>query len=340
MWSENMRSALFITNDQNLMNRIQIMVHDEAAQFFYADSIDDAVSIMDAQEIAVVFTPYGLDVLSGDEMLEIILDHNPRAQIILLFDDEDLLKVVRAHNTYHLCRLISSSNMKLELLPEKIDAAFARYNKDDDLKDFEKNYRLKEDKYKHALHDMSALLNDRMESYSQARKLFMTLMHHAPGTGLNAEELEEVCNYMTRVLYEYVSLYLLQDADLEHYTQHILDECHNSEQRRYLMIQIDSLLQLDPADRRRCLFVIKVITLFFSVFYERYRGRVETEETENGMILNLVYECIAKPQFAELVSDILPFNESFVREFADRVAFGTKDRIVQYKLIYKKTEHE
>ena len=41
-----MRTALFITNDENLKNRIQIMVHDEAAQFFYAAAIDEAVGIL------------------------------------------------------------------------------------------------------------------------------------------------------------------------------------------------------------------------------------------------------------------------------------------------------
>lgn len=331
-----MRTALFITNDENLKNRIQIMVHDEAAQFFYASAIDEAVGIMDSQEIAAVFMPYGLDVLSGDEMLEIILDHNPRAQIILLFDDDDLLKVIRAHNNYHICRLISSSNMKLELLPEKINAAFDRYNKDDELKEFERNYRLKEDRYKQALAEMSALINDRMESYSAIRSMFLLLMKSDISAFVSEQEAEAVLQYMGRILSEYVSLFLTQEADEDLYVLNILGECHKAEAHRFLKIDIDELKSMTREDQINCLFVIRIISLYFSIFYEKYRGKIETEETDEGIILNLIYECIANPATKELAEKILPFNEAFVKQYANRAAFGTKDRVLQYKLIYKK----
>lgn len=317
------------------MNRIRIMVHDEAAQFFYAGSIDEAVSVMDAQEIAVVFMPYGLDVLSGDEMLEIVLDHNPEAQIILLFDDSDLLKVVHAHNNYHLCRLIASSNMKLELLPEKINAAFDRYNKDEELKEFEKDYRSKEDKYKHALEEMSSLLNDRMESYETVRSLFLALMQQGIGRD-DTECTEVILAYMGRILQEYVSLFLLQEADADFYLTKTLGECHNEEERRFLVIRSDVMKEMNADQQNNCLFVIRVISLYFSMFYDKYRGKIETEESDDGIVLNLLYECIPKKELKDLPGRILPFNEAFVKQYADRAAFGTKDRVLQYKLLYKK----
>ncbi len=331
-----MRTALFITNDLSLQNRIQIMVHDEAAQFFYANTIDDAVEIMDAQEIAVVFMPYGLDVLSGDEMLEIVLDHNPRAQIILLFDDEDLLQVVRAHNNYHICRLISSSNVKLELLPEKINAAFERYNKDDELKEFERNYRLKEDKYKNTLEKMAELLNDRMESYSAIRSMFLLLVKMDIVTFLNEQEQTAVLDYLGRIISEYVSLFLLQETDEDLYVLRILGECHKTDAHRFLMIKADELKQLQDKERLNALFVIRIISLYFSAFYEKYRGKIETEETEDGIVLNIIYECIPGKDYGELPMKLLPFNEAFVKLYADRAAFGLKDRVMQYKMIYKK----
>ncbi len=330
----DMRSALFITNDEGLMNRIQIMVHDEAAQFFYAYNVDDAVSIMEEHEIAAVFMPYGLDVLSGDEMLEIILDHNSKAQIILLFDDEDLLKVIHAHNTYHICRLISSSNMKLELLPEKINAAFDRYNKDDEIREFEKDYRIKEDKYKEALSDITALLNDRMNSYNAIRTFFLSLLNLDIAKKKNEAENEAINRYLSRIMQEYVALFLLQDVDKDTYLQNVISDCHDPEQHRFLQLSCKTD-QLDCEQQTKCLFVIRTLSLFFTVFYERYRGKIETEEAENGLVLNVVFECILNSAFSGVIGEVLAMNEAFIRYFADKTAFGAKDRILQYKLIYR-----
>ena len=333
-----MRSALFLSDDENMMNRIKITVHDEAAQFYYCFSVDDAANIMDETEIAVVFMPYGMDVLSGDEMIEIIKDHNPRAQIILLFDEEDLTKVIKTHNTYQICKLICTNNMKLEELPDKIAAAFERYNKDEELRNFELDYRKKEDKYKQTLEDMAALLNDRMESYSEVRRYFLNLMRSHMKGKLTEEEFTGMHEYVGRIFLEFISLYLLREPDPDLYLLNILSECHKPDARRFLRIQCDGISLLRDDQRMRALFVIRVLSIYFSLFYSQYRGRIETEETEEGTILNILYECIPEPALASLAGEILPMNEDIVRLHADRSAFGTKEKILQYKLIYKKAD--
>ncbi len=336
--AEFMRSALFISNDESLMNRIRIMVHDEAAQFYYANSIDDAVAVMEEKEIAVVFMPYGLDVLSGDEMLEIILDHNAKAQIILLFDDEDLLKVIRAHNTYHICKLISSSNVKLELLPEKLNAAFERYNKDDEIKEFEKDYRIKEDKYKNALTDISSLLNDRMNSYEKIRNFFLALSGMYLQTEFAKAESEAFRNYLDILMQEYISLFLVKETGTNEYLDEIIKHAHEAEKHRFLMISCEHLDTLGEQDRLQCLYVIRSISRFFGIFYDRYRGKIETQEADTGIILNIVYEGIIYPAYAEVIDKILPFNDALTRQFSSRAVSGTKDKILQYKLIYNRAD--
>ena len=337
IWSRIMRSALFITNDENLMNRIQIMVHDEAAQLFYAKTIDDAVSIMDEQEIAVVFMPYGLDVLSGDEMIEIIQDHNAKAQIILLFEDEDLLKVIHAHNRYHLCKLISTSNMKLEELPHKLDRAFERYNKDDDLKEFEKDYRLKEDKYKSALDESSSLLNARMNSYKEISAFFVSLLNLEFANSRTSEETEAFDTYFSGIMQEYTNLFLIKNLDPAIYLQNIVSECHKPDQHRFLVLHGEYKDALPKDTQQKLLFLIGILSRFFTTFADRYRGKIETQEadTESGIILNIVYEAIVKPALADLFEHVLPVNENLVKHFSDRAACGRKERIIQYKMIYR-----
>ena len=332
-----MRSALFISNDENLMNRIKIMVHDEAAQLFYATTIDEAVSIMDEQEIAVVFMPYGLDVLSGDEMLEIILDHNAKAQIILLFEDEDLLKVIHAHNMYHICKLISTSNMKLEELPHKLDRAFERYNKDDDLKEFEKDYRLKEDKYKSALDESSSLLNSRMSSYRELSAFLVSLLNLEMQDSFKSEETEAFDAYLNRIMQEYTSLFLIRNTDVNLYLQSIATECHKPEEHRFLSLQGELVTTLQKEHQLKLLFVTGVLTHFFSIFSDRYRGKIETLESdmEPGVILNVVVESIIRPAYENLLEKVLPLNENLVKHFSDRAACGRKERIIQYKMIYR-----
>ncbi|MBO4902595.1 MAG: hypothetical protein J5518_07370 [Lachnospiraceae bacterium] len=318
------------------MNRIQIMVHDEAAQFYYSETIDDAVKIMDENEIAVVFMPYGLDVLSGDEMLQIILDHNDRAQIILLFEEEDLLNVVHAHNAFHICRLICTNNMKLELLPEKISAAFDRYNKDDDLREFERDYRLKEDKYKNALREMSGLLNDRMECYGSVRNMLLTLI--GSYDKLPEKVRDRICEYFGIILQDYMTIHLLEDQDPQNLLLETLARSNRGDEHRHLMIACDHLKDLTAEQQKQALFVIRFLSAYFSGFYDRYRGRIETEQNDDGIILNIVYESIPYPETAQAAIDLLPVNEALVKQNADRFAAGSKERVLQYKMFYKKAD--
>lgn len=333
MGSFIMRTALFIMNDENLMNRIKIMVHDENAQLFFADTIDDAVSVMDEREIAVVFMPYGMDVLSGDEMLEIIFDHNPNVQIILLFHDEDLQQVIRSHNRFHICKLISHSNMKLEELVHKLDAAFDRYNMDDEIKEFEKDYRLKEDKYRTALQEITSLLNDRMSSYDKVRSFFVSILSLVLSDCVSEEEKEAVSAYVNAILQDYVSLFILQEADEALILKKLSEDNNDPKEHRFLQLPQD-LSVLSGENKLRALFVIKCICGYFAFFYDRYRGKIETEETDTGITMDLIFESIAKPAYAAIAPKLLPLNESLVKSMSDRSAFGAKERVLQYKMIY------
>lgn len=328
-----MRSALFLHDDVNLINRIKITIHDDNAQYYFAESIDDAISILDSKEIAVIFMPYNFDVLSGNEMIEIVLDHNPKAQIISLFKDSELIDVVRSHNVYHLCQIICEDFFKIEDLQSIIETAFNIYNREDDIKAFELTYRQKEDKYKKTILNMSSLLNDRAESFKLICNYFNDTLILLTGNLLKNEG-NAVNNYFDNLLNEYINLFLMTDCCNTDYYKSIIDNCNDAAKNRHLMFDsgITSI-----SDDNTCKFIIYAITRYFNDFEYKYRGKLELSEQDLNYSLNIIFEAYPNNMNKSLHDNMLILLEHLFKTVSDKVLFAVKDKIVQYRIIFKKS---
>lgn len=332
-----MRSALFIHDDESLLNRIKITIHDDNAQYFFAQSIDDAIEIMDRNEIAVVFMPYNFDVLDGNEMIEIILDHNPKVQIITLFKDSDLQNIVKSHNNYHLCQIICEDFFKIEDLQSLIELGFKAYNKEEDVKAFELDYRKKEDKYKKTIVNMSSLLNDRTKSFDLIKdtlKATITLACDDFAEG----DLSKINAYFDRIYDTYINLYLVKNSSIEDNLKSIYDY-NNPEQNHYLKVDFDNFEIIKAEDietQNNVSFILFCITSFINDFYSKYKGKIELSDQGKYYSLNVVYDAIPNKDTNLPVDKIQTVLEHILSVFSDRVAYAIKDRIVQYKLMIKK----
>lgn len=333
-----MRSALFIHDDDSLLNRIKITIHDNNAQFFYAQSIDSAIEIMDNDEIAVVFMPYGFDVLDGNEMIEIILDHNARVQIIVIFKECDLQNVVKSHNNYHLCQIICEDLFKIDDLQSLIELGFKAYNKEDDVKAFELDYRKKEDKYKKAIVNMSDLLNDRTRSFELIKNAVKSTIE------LSCNDFDEgttskIVEYFDVIFQKYISLFMIKNSDLFELLKEIDSFSNKPEENHYLRIIYDgfNIVKEEVPDTLLSIsFILYSITRFFDDFYSKYKGKLELSNQEKYYSLNVVYEAIPNKNTGISLNKLQLVLEHLIGALSEKVAYGIKDRIVQYKIMIKK----
>lgn len=325
-----MRSALFLHDDESLINRIKITVHDDNAQYFYAQSIDDLISILDSNEIAVVFMPYNFDVLSGNEMIEIVLDHNPKAQIISLFKDEELIDVVRSHNVYHLCQIICEDFFKIEDLQSLLETAFDIYNRDDKLKSFERTYREKEDKYKRTILSMSSLLNDRSESYKLICGFFRDTVEF-----INDNTI--INSYFDNLLKEYIDFALIFNDKHDDYLNKINEICNDSTRNHYLKVETNNL-KLD--NESNILFIIYILTRYFIDFDYQYKGKIEINEQDMYYSINMIFEVYPNMAVDLPRNEMLILIEHIFKNISEKVLFAVKDKIIQYRIICKKSSYE
>lgn len=333
-----MRTALFIHNDESLMNRIKITVHDDNATYFFASSIDEAIGIMEGNEIAVVFMPFNFDVLDGREMIELVLGYNPRVQIIVLFEDSDLLSVVKAHNEYHLCQIVCNDFFKIEDLQSLLNTGFNVYNKEDDIKSFELDYRKKEDKYKKTLLNMSSLLNERNESYLLIRKSFTSSLNSV-FEDISDEVKDTVLSYVDKIIDEYIQLYLINHVDYSGYLGRIDNDCNDNEKYQFLKIDMDSIYKLQESDSKlfvKIVFVIYCISHYFNSFYIKYRGKIELMNMDSYYSLNIVYEAIPMNEYTDIYDKLVGLMEDILNAFSNKTVYGSKDKILQFRLMYKK----
>lgn len=326
-----MRSALFLHDNENLMNRIKIMLHDDNAEYYFSSSIDEALSLLDSKEIAVVFMPYNFDVMNGNEMIEIVLDHNPKAQIIVLFKDSDLSSVVKSHNNYHLCQIISDDFFKIEDLPSMIETAFGVYNRDDEIKSFELDYRRKEDKYKKTLTDMTGLLNDRIIGYEFVRDT-MTNSCKYLCDNLPQQINEKLSAFFDSVTEEYIKLFMINSGNLTEILTSIINDCNDSDIGRFFKSESDSNTYLNE----NIVFNTYLITRFVMIFYTKYRGKAEYSEQDTYYSLNYVFEALPSKEVSKKTDILIKILIRLLENNSDKVIFGTKERIIQFRIMYKK----
>lgn len=335
-----MKSALILFEDENLLNRIKVTLHDDAASFYYVDSADEAVAILNETEIAVALIPYRYDVLDGDELIGMLLDNNPKLQIVLFFNEEDMDNVVKSHNTYHLCKLICTNNLMLEELNQILNEAFNAYNKEELIKKMEIDYRKKEDSFKKTLFASSSLLNDRMAGYDSIEKLFGICTGYLFDQILASDDENKVIShFFDELLDEYISLMLKREPELEKYYAIILEKCHNPSENRYFMIDIPSITEFDKVNHDIFLqitFLIKAMSMFCFDFYKKFRGKAELSESKNSYILDIIFEGVSLLKDSDTNLRMEAFLKKLSGLYANKVSCGKKERIIQYRLQFSR----
>lgn len=327
-----MRSTLFLLKDEHLVKRIRITVHDESSENYYAGNIDEAIRIMEEHEIAVAVIPYGYDILNGNELIEMLLDHNAGLRVILIFEEDQLLAVVRTHNLFHLSKLICTNHLNIEDLPRLIEESYRIYNKESELKQIETDFRRRENKYKNTMNEISMLLNERMESYKEIRTSYR---HFLLFLLTRRDDREQMSACIDAVLEQFIDVFLLREKELAETCDDILLKYNDPANERSLSLQLEDDASMDPENVQKMIFSLQTILQFLYEMYDKYRGSIELTSGKFDS-LNLLLEGIRKQETASVADETNDLILEILQRISDRCAYGAKDQIFQYKLIFEK----
>ena len=264
-------------------------------------------------------------------------------QILLLFREADTERTIQLHNKYHLCSVLCRDFLALDELPKHIEDALFAYNKNDELKKIEIAYREKEEKYKKTMFEMSALLNDRMESYQEIIKLFVIYENYVlreRGNTLSESTRDSMISYQEQILQNFVQLYLLREPDQQSFFENIEEKYNRPGIKKYFKIinEVSGAFAKDTF--HHISFLISALTFYFNQFYSEYRGKIVITQNEQFYLVNLVYDVKKLEELNHAGELLLALNEKLVSAYTAKAAYGSKDSVMQFKLYFAKSELE
>ncbi|MDO4189153.1 MAG: hypothetical protein Q4D29_09205, partial [Lachnospiraceae bacterium] len=273
-----MRSLLTVVSDENLLNRIKLILTDNTIDYYYALDVDKASSIAENNEIATAIIEYESDVVSGDEICELLQAHNPDTQFIMIFNEANTINVLDVYNTLHLNKLMCKEYLVLEDLPSLIESCLHSYNRDEEIDLMDEQFKMMNEKFIQPMQEMSATLNERLSGYEYINRVFRKSLSFV----LNYSDItvNTIDNFVDRIVNDYIQIFMIKEPQIGPYFNRVSESFNDPEGRKYFkfICEEDSL----PDEHKyNLLFVLDVITIYFDCFYKYYRGKV-TVSTING----------------------------------------------------------
>ena len=123
---ENMKAGVLLINKDEELYRVTKGLLDGMCPVFHARYMDDAVSIMQEHEIAVVVAEIESDYDETTSMIKLLKQVNPQILTIVLTDISDSELVIELINQAQIFRFLNKP-VKVKFLKHHIEAAFKQY---------------------------------------------------------------------------------------------------------------------------------------------------------------------------------------------------------------------
>lgn len=337
-----MRTILFVDDDEELLNRLRAIILDKTIQCFFTSSIDDALDIMEAREIALVVADVDMRALSGREFLEMIGGRYPETILMLLSDVEHIREAISIHNDLHTNKLImkpwSSADEFVKCLLDGLDAYNAAERQRGLLNELEE----KSEKFKQVLFDMSNVLNDRMEGYQKIEETYTQILSaimRESGTGLTPDEVKCVTDFENMLVGYFVQTYFVGISEQESFGEALVNHYHEISDNRYFKFEKEVSGEIPKESFQHIRFLIQTVTVYYGLLYPTFRAKVTLQEfREDQYLINILYEL---PGYKIMENAELFMNKILVQlidNYAARYVYGEKNQVQQYKIYIQKTE--
>jgi len=327
-----MRSVLSIISDDNLMNRIKLVCNDKTVNYYYADRGEEAANLANQHEIAVAMIDFKMPGISGQELCELLLAINPEMQLFVFFDEKDAKEVLKVYNKYHVYMLMCKQFLVLEDLPSLLESCLYKYNREEEIEKLDDNVKRLNNLYLKPMNDMSSLLNERLSGYANVLKVFRNSIGFVLSS--SEESLKAIDVFADRIINDFIQIFMIKEPEVSVYFDRIHESFNKPEERKYFMFICDNVNILDE-QKHKVLFVLDVITIYFDVFFQYYRGKVSVINEGEDVIVNAIYEVRKDSKITEIYDFADKVLKNVLYEYTSDMKLGTKDSIIQFKTIVK-----
>lgn len=338
-----MHSALFVMEDASFINRIKEILNGRFIQCFFARTGEEALAIMESNQIAVAAISLSLPSMDGRELAELLLRKNERLPLMLLFEETDTRRAIHLHNRLSVCGLFCRETVSFEELLERLEAALLSYNEDSEQKRQDDAFREKETSYKNMMFEVSALLNDRMENYRKIIRHFHICGRYllGMGDGVSHTEYEAgILRYQEQIMEDFVRIYLLREPLPESLFAAVGEKCNHPAVKKYCTLTSEVTGEIEGDIFQNIAFLLSVLTSYFTHFYSEYRGKVALSQDEQFYLLDIRYEAGRHEAIKKAGEDMASLNEKLVSAYAAKAAYGRRGYITQYKIYFAKPRQE
>jgi len=272
-----MRSVLTVINDENLMSRIRIAQTDKTIRYFYAGGGEEAIHLSEDYEIAVCILDFRLPIIGGGDLCEAILNNNSKTEIILIFDEQDIKAVLAVYNSFHISKLICKQNLVLEEIPKLVEGSLHMYNRLDEIKQIDKKRNKINDKYLKPMHEMSSLLNERMNGYQQVIHVFNDCIKFI--SSKNEKTLKAFSGFVDRIINDYIQVYMVRQPEPWLFLDSLNMTYNKPEEKKYFRL-INDVKDISTDNAADILMAANLLTISFDTLYKIIDNRDFKNEDE------------------------------------------------------------
>ncbi len=330
-----MLSTLIAVEDENLLARIRSILSADHVDAFFSSEAEEAADIIQNNDIAIAILSLSFSVMDGGELAEFCMQQNSRTQLILLYSEQDTEYAVSFFNAYENCKIISYDLFKPMELSALIWEAEQDYSAESALLAQEEKFFQKESQYKKKLMDMSGLLNDRNEGYSAVIRQFLMsfrLLFDVP----DDPALDILMDHLTNVLNEYVQLFLVGTVTLSDIMDYLNNQSFDAEEMKYYHLETTGdIIPADYGTDSSCdfAFLLYLCVETFHLLAQHFRSRVNVSIKETEYRADLIYDVRVASENQKIFGYMCTIMESLGKNFSDKFLYGSKDGVIQYRMI-------
>lgn len=330
-----MLKGLFIVDDNFLLERIKTGFNDYSGyEYLFASTSEEAVSLAKDNDIAICCLYLNMEILSGDEIADIVIDENPEVRFIFIYDEKDTELAVNMFNTYDGSKIILKDNFSVENLKELFDEESKLYNAENKLHEDAKLYREREKAYKNSMSEMSNVLNQRVECYQSIVKLYTAGIEMVMPKFTKDEALK-VKAFFEKEFSEYIDKFVVDSLDVSSFFENLEAQIGDTENQKHFLVIGKESVKADELGSLIC-YMIHFISHGFCDFLEKYRTKVEIKEGPFAVRIDFLIDTRLGNVRKEFFDEYVSILNDIVVTLCDKVEKGSKDGITQYRFFYLK----
>jgi len=337
------RRILVAISDNNLLDRIKLVLGNKSSEFFYTQSIDDAKGILSANKFSLVICDLFNKKDFGEEFFDLIGTNKSETKTIMFFGKDNTKEALDYYNRYSIFRLLCTDYFTDS---EFNQCFYATSDNNEECVAVDKIRDVKqlEERYLRPMREMSSILNERLIGYQCIVDVFRKSFDFA----FKSSEItiKTINGFVDKVINDYIRIYMIEDSDINVFFNKIEKMFNKPEEKKYFKFlnetgniseKLFSMKAFNESEafllKCNIIFSIDVLTTCFDNFYPHYRGKIVVNENDGSIEINTVYEVRRDHEIDSVYKYVMAVVNNILISNSKEVKNGVRDNVIQYKVV-------